>query len=108
MPTRSKPVRIFARDDAALDQLSRVLHRTRAELVHEALAEYISNHRDALARLYDETQQALASGDLERLAQVSVSAREAEVDAIMADMPGHSAAQKDRSDSGGAMMKIEE
>jgi len=87
MATRSKPVRIFAADDSALEQLAQLMHRSRAEVVHEALAEYLANHRDELGRLYAETQSALASGDLERLARASAPARRAEVDAIMADIP---------------------
>ncbi len=87
MTTKSKPVRIFANDDAALAQLAALLNRNRAELVHEALAEYLVNHREELTRLYNETQSALAAGDLDRLARASASAREAEVDALMSDIP---------------------
>jgi len=87
MATRSKPVRIFADDDSALAQLAQLMRRSRAEVVHEALAEYLANHREELGRLYEETQSALASGDLERLIRASAPARRAEVDAIMADIP---------------------
>jgi len=55
-------------------------------VVHEALAEYLANHRDELGPLYAETQSALASGDLERLARASAPARRVEVGAIMADI----------------------
>jgi adenylate kinase len=56
-------------------------------VIHEALAEYLINHRDELSRLYTETQQALAAGDIDRLVRASTIGREAEVDAIMATIP---------------------
>lgn len=87
MATKSKPVRIFAEDDSALEELTRLLRRSRAEVVHEALAEYLVNHREELTRLYDQTQRAIASGDLAALARASTTARQAEIDAIMADLP---------------------
>ena len=87
MAIKSKPVRIFAEDDSALEELTRLLRRSRAEVVHEALAEYLVRHREELTQLYDQTQQAIASGDLAALARASAGARQAEVDAIMADLP---------------------
>jgi hypothetical protein len=87
MATRSKPVRIFADDDSALEVLAQLRQQSRAEVIHEALAEYLVNHRDELSRLYTETQEALAAGDIDRLARASTTARDAEVDAIMATIP---------------------
>ncbi len=43
------------------------------------------HHRADLAQLYEQTQQALAAGDLDRLVVVSAPARQAEVDAILAN-----------------------
>jgi hypothetical protein len=88
MATQSKSVRIFAEDDSALEELTRLLRRSRAEVMHAALAEYLARHREELTRLYDQTQQAIASGDLAALARASEAARQAEVEAIMADVPG--------------------
>ena len=87
MATKSKPVRIFADDDSALEELMHLLRRSRAEIVHEALAEYLAHHRKELTQLYERTQNAIAAGDLAALARASAAVREAEVDAIMADMP---------------------
>jgi NADH dehydrogenase/NADH:ubiquinone oxidoreductase subunit G len=87
MTTRSKPVRIFANDDSALEVLAQLRRQSRAEVIHEALAEYLVNHRDELSRLYTETQQAIAAGDIDRLVRVATTARDAEVDAIMATIP---------------------
>jgi predicted transcriptional regulator len=87
MTTKSKPVRIFAEDDSALEELARLLRRTRAQVVHEALAEYLAYHREELTQLYNQTQSAIAAGDLEALARASASARQREIDAIMADLP---------------------
>ncbi len=87
MQTKSKPVRIFANDDSALEVLAHLRRQSRAEVIHEALAEYVANHRDELHRIFSETQQAIAAGDLERLVTASTAARDAEIDAIMADIP---------------------
>ena len=87
MTTKSKPVRIFAKDDSALEVLAQLRRQSRAEVIHEALAEYLVNHRDELNRLYTETQQALAAGDIDRLVRASTTGREAEVDAILATIP---------------------
>jgi predicted transcriptional regulator len=87
MTTKSKPVRIFAADDSALEVLARLRRQSRAAVIHEALAEYLVNHREELSRLYAETQQALAAGDLDRLVRASAAARDDEVDAIMATIP---------------------
>lgn len=87
MKTRSKPVRIFANDDVALEQIARILGHSRAAVMHKALAEYVMNHREELTRVYDETQQALAAGDLDQLVRASAAARQAEADQIMADIP---------------------
>ena len=87
MATKSKPVRIFADDDTALELLAQLRRQSRAEVFHEALAEYLGAHRDELSQLYAETQQALAAGDIERLVRASTTARDAEVDAIMTSIP---------------------
>lgn len=87
MTTKSKPVRIFADDDGALEVLAQLRRQSRAEVIHEALAEYLVNHRDELSRIYTETQQALAAGDIERLGRASAAAHDAEIDAIMATIP---------------------
>lgn len=87
MATKSKPVRIFADDDSALEALAQLRRQSRAEVIHEALSEYLIAHREELSRLYAETQRALAAGDLDQLAQASQGARQAAVDAIMATIP---------------------
>jgi hypothetical protein len=79
------PVSAYA-SELALGSLA-VLLRSRAEVVHEAFVEYLAHHREELTRLYDQTQKAIAAGDLESLARASGAARQAEVDAIMADPP---------------------
>ncbi len=87
MVAKSKPVRIFAADDSALETLTRLRGQSRAGVIHDALSEYIRAHRDELSQLYTETQQALVAGDVDQLARVSAGARRAEVDAIMATIP---------------------
>ncbi len=89
MATRSKPIRIFADDDSALEMLTQLRQQSRAEVIHEALAEYIANHRAELSQIYTETQQALAAGDLDGLVRALKVAQDAEIDAIMASMPSY-------------------
>lgn len=66
--TKTKPVRILTADHAPLQLLADVERRTPAEVVHSALAEYLSTHRDELASVYGETQAWLRAGDIEGLA----------------------------------------
>jgi predicted transcriptional regulator len=87
MATKSKPIRIFAHDDSALEVLAQLRRQSRAAVIHEALAEYLANHREELTRLYTETQRALAAGDIDRLVHASAATRDAEVDAIMTTIP---------------------
>jgi len=87
MTTKSKPVCIFANDDSALEALAQLRRQSRAEVIHEALSEYLMAHRDELSQIYTDTQRALAAGDLDQLAHASKGARRAEVDAVMATIP---------------------
>lgn len=87
MPVRSKPVRIFEADDSALTLLSGLLRRSRAEVVHAALVEYLANHRAHLAGLFEDTQAALAKGDLDALARIASDALESDADRLAAELP---------------------
>jgi hypothetical protein len=87
MATRTKPYRIFEGDTTALAQLAAARNCSGAELVHEALQEYLVNHRTELLAAFRATQEALASGDLNRLGTITAPGRQAEVDAIMAEIP---------------------
>jgi hypothetical protein len=89
MPAKSKPVRIFAADDSALEALAMLRRRSRAEVIHEALAEYVARHREELSSLSAETQQAIASGDIDRLARVSAARRDGDAGTIMAGTPSY-------------------
>jgi hypothetical protein len=65
--TKTKPVRIFTADHAPLQLLADVERRTPAEVVHSALAEYLTTHRDELATIYGETQAFVRAGDIDGL-----------------------------------------
>ena len=65
--TKTKPVRILTVDHAPLQLLADVERRTPAEVVHSALAEYLTTHRDELASVYGETQTLLRAGDIDGL-----------------------------------------
>jgi hypothetical protein len=66
-PAETKPLRIFATDHAPLRLVAEMERRSPAEIVHEALNEYLRNHRDRLVPAFDGAQAAIASGDLDRL-----------------------------------------
>lgn len=65
--TKTKPVRIFAGDHAPLRLVAGVEGRTPADVVHSALAEYMTAHREELASVYSETQAFLRAGDIDGL-----------------------------------------
>ncbi len=87
MAMRTKPFRIFESDTNAIGQLAAARACSGAELVHAALQEYLVNHRTEFEAAFTATQEALASGDLARLGEVAARARQAQVDALMADLP---------------------
>lgn len=87
MGTKTKPIRIFESDDSALTLVAGMLRRGRAEIVHAALAEYIANHRKELAALFEETQRAIATGDIEAVTKASADALESEIDRLVAELP---------------------
>jgi hypothetical protein len=66
-PAETKPLRIFAADHAPLRLVAEIERRSPAEIVHMALSEYLETHRDRLAPAFDGAQEAIASGDLDRL-----------------------------------------
>jgi hypothetical protein len=89
MATRAqtKPVRIFADDETSLGLVAHLTGRGRAEVFHQAWIEYVRTHRTELAFVFRETQEALAAGDIDRLARVSQTALEDQLDALVADLP---------------------
>jgi len=65
MATKSKPVRIFANDDNALEVLAQLRRQSRAEVIHEALAEYQTDlklHPNRFDGLYGAARAAEAAG----------------------------------------------
>ena len=85
--TRTKAVRIFASDDHSLNLVAGLLNRSRADVFHAAWTEFLNAHRQELAQVFQETQEALASGDIDRLSEASASALEAQIDRLAANLP---------------------
>ena len=83
----TKPVRIFADDETSLALVANLLKRRRADLFHEAWTEYVRAHRAELSSVFRETQEALAVGDVERLAKVSLDAIQPQIDDLVAALP---------------------
>ena len=83
----TKPVRIFTDDETSLAMIAHLLKRGRADLFHEAWIEYTHAHRAELSSVFRETQEALAIGDVERLAKVSFDAIQPQIDDLMAALP---------------------
>ena len=83
----TKPVRIFAADESSLALVANLLKRGRADLFHEAWLEYVRAHRAELSSVFRETQEALAVGDVERLAAVSRDAIQSQIDDVVAALP---------------------
>jgi hypothetical protein len=80
-------MRIFADDETALGLVARLTGRGRAEVFHQAWLEYVRAHRAELASVFRETQEALAAGDVDRLARVSQAALARQIDDLAADLP---------------------
>ena len=88
MAVRTKPIRIFESDHAPLRLLAEFERRSPQEVFHAALAEYLRSHRDELAAAFGDAQRAIASGDLDALTAQLAASAEAQVDALMATLPG--------------------
>jgi hypothetical protein len=83
MATRTKPVRIFESDHGPLRLAALAENRSVAEVFHSALAEYFEQHRERLTALYDDTRDAIATGDLERVTAHLLAGADQRVDAMM-------------------------
>ncbi|MHB8509854.1 MAG: hypothetical protein ACYDGR_14610 [Candidatus Dormibacteria bacterium] len=70
MAVKTKPIRLFTADEAPLSLLAQVEGRSKAEVLHAALVEYLHNHRRELSDVFGEAQRALAAGDLDGLTRV--------------------------------------
>ena len=79
-PTR--PVRVSASDHASLRALSSLEGRVPADIVHDALREYIGRRGADLSARFDAAQRALSSGDIEAVVGVLGEGRESRVGAL--------------------------
>jgi hypothetical protein len=84
MAVRTKPVRVFAVDEAPLSLVAHVEGRSKAEVIHAALVEYIQSHRDELALVFQQAQRAIKAGDLDSLTRILSSDAERHAD-LLAD-----------------------
>ncbi len=87
MAMKTKAVRLLESDDAVLGLLAAALRRSRNDVVHEALSEYLLNHRDEFSQFISETQKALAAADIDALARLAAPSMEREVDELVAGLP---------------------
>jgi hypothetical protein len=85
LPTiKTKPVRIHLADHGSLQLIAHLERRSPADVVHKALLEYLTNHKDDLAAIFTETQEAIADGDLEALSAIVARDVDARAEAAMA------------------------
>jgi hypothetical protein len=84
MAVRTKPVRIFEADHGALRLIAEVERRGPADVIHAALAEYMSTHRDDLSNVFARAQVAFQSGDIAALADVLSSGNDRTADDLAA------------------------
>jgi hypothetical protein len=70
----TKPVRIYEVDHAPLRFIADVEGRSPADVLHTALEEYLSNHREGLAAIFESAQDAIARGDIEALSTLASAA----------------------------------
>ena len=84
MTVKTKPIRVFVDDEAPLTLVAHFEGRSKAEILHAALVEYIQNHRDQLSSVFQQAQQAVASGDVDALARLLSADAETRAD-LLAD-----------------------
>jgi hypothetical protein len=77
---RARTVRISEGDDSVLTMLAGLQQTDRAEIIHAALADYLSKHREELSARFAETERALASGDIDAVARATRSANRSGAD----------------------------
>lgn len=70
----TKPLRIYEDDHAPLRLIAEAEGRGPADVIHTALQEYLLAHRDMLAAVFSQAQQAIASGDIDALAAIASGA----------------------------------
>lgn len=68
----TKPVRIYEDDHAPLRLIAEAEGRAPADVLHAALEEYLANHRESLAAVFEQAQRAVAQGDLAALTALAV------------------------------------
>jgi len=81
--SKTRPVRIHDADLGSLRLIARLERRSPADVVHEALLEYLANHKDELAEIFTATQAAIAAGDLDALGEIAGRSTEDRVEAAM-------------------------
>ncbi len=87
MTLRTKPVRLLESDDAILTLLAGALQRSRTEVAHAAIGEYVRSHSAELSSLFAAAQKAIAAGDVDALVAVAAPALDRELDALVAGLP---------------------
>ena len=79
----TKALRIYEDDHAPLRLIAEAEGRSPADVIHAALQEYLLAHRDALAAVFSQAQQAVASGDIDALATVASGASRRRAQAVV-------------------------
>jgi hypothetical protein len=83
---KTKPVRIHVADHGSLQLIAHLEHRSPADVVHKALLEYLTNHKEELAVIFTDAQEAIARGDLDALSDIATRNVDAQADAAMAHL----------------------
>ena len=65
---RTTPMRVLVEDIEPVRLVAGLRRETPAEVIHNAIAEYLTNHRSELSDLHAETHRFIAAGDIDGLA----------------------------------------
>lgn len=68
--THTRPVRVHDTDHASLRTLSLLEGRVPADIIHEALRDYVAQRGSDLSARFSEAQRAFASGDVDAMVRV--------------------------------------
>ena len=68
MAAKTKPMRVRESDIAPLQLLGHLERRATADILHDAVTEYLANHGQEFQRQFAAAQKALRAGDIDQLA----------------------------------------
>lgn len=83
---RTRPLRVREADHASLRAISALEGRVPAEIVHDALREYVARNGSTLSARFGVAQRVVASGDIDAVAEFLRQDTDTRVEALEAEL----------------------